>query len=313
MRGSMNDQLRAVKASGVTWPTAVELLGKYTADELDERGQNGGFRLITDVLWRADLTIPELPGGWMAIYAGRQEKGATGSIFLMPNTPWTRKLWNQGQFKVLLDDGMNEHEAMLFMVSKERHKTRAIKNIIHLLRRHPEECRKRTLLTPRFGFGTRDDFDRWCSRHLPPGSYSMERVETILSVMRDIYHPSSSLKDEVQKLEAALVAEPEASSAADEPEVPKEEPKKKKKPVSAARRAKWVRYRERVRDRQKERRSKKGEAVGNIGDSAAADPVNDLLVRNDEPAVDPLVEELRQAMDARDAAQPETLTEEDPQ
>ena len=138
MRGSMHDQLRSVKATGITWPSAVDLLAKYSPDELDERGQSGGFRLITDVLWRSDMTIPELPGGWMAIYAGRQEPGATGIIYLMPNTPWTRKLWNQGQFKVLLNDGMTKQEALLFMVSKERHKTLAIRHVIHLLRKYPE-------------------------------------------------------------------------------------------------------------------------------------------------------------------------------
>lgn len=280
MRGSMHDQMRSIKATGIVWPTALDLLAKYTPDELDERGQSGGFRLITDVLWRSDMVIPELPGGWMAIYAGRAEPGAVGSIFLMPNTPWTRKLWNQGQYKVLLSDGMTEDQALLFMVSKERHKTRAIRHVIYLLRKHVDECSRRVTLSPRYGFTGRDDLDRWCSRHLPPGSYSQERVETLLNVIRDMLRPSQYLLHEAAKLKESILP-PEIKE--DEAPAESESVPKPKKKLSPAKKEKFDRYRERVRQRRKDARAKASQEPSEVISS------------------DALVDEIRLAMDEHDA------------
>lgn len=308
---NMREQLRNIQSAGIAWPTVIDLLAKYSPDELDERGTNGGFRLITDVVWSADLTIPDLPGGWRAIYAGREEPGAVGSIFLMPNTPWTRKLWNHGQHKVLMDDGMTSDQALRFMVSKERHKTRAIRNIVYLIRRSDitadELCNRAA-----HGFTNKDDFDRWCSRYLPSGAYSMERVTTILNVVRDILRPSAYIKAEVTKL---LESMEWAKAVSDEPAVEQpvstEAAPKPKKKMSAKKKAKWDQYRERVRGLRKAGRNKPAEEVSTAADVTYVDagPAVDM------PAVvidDPVVAEIREALNARDAAEePSTETQED--
>jgi len=321
---NMREQLRTIQSAGIAWPTVIDLLAKYSPDELDERGKNGGFRLITDVAWNADLSIPDLPGGWRSIYAGREEPGAVGSIFLMPNTPWTRKLWNHGQHKVLMDDGMTSDQALRFMVSKERHKTRAIRNIVYLIKRNSadELCNRATQ-----GFSSKDDFDRWCSRYLPSGAYSMERVTTILNVVRDILRPSAHIKAEVAKLMDSMEwAEAKPDEPMVEQPVATEETPKPKKKMSAKKKAKWDRYRERVRGLRKAGRNKPAEeepmecAAASAIAAVAYEKYGDATYADAGPAVempaveidDPVVAEIREALNARDAAEePSTETQED--
>ena len=141
-------------------------------------------------------------------------------------------------------------------------------------------------MTPKHGFTSRDDFDRWCSRHLPPGSYSMERVETILNVLRDMIHPSQFLKNEVSKLKESMESEPEVVPAEPAEVMDPEGAPKPKKEMSPAKKQKFARYRERVRQRRKAARIAARSKPDTEGSTEASS----------------IEDEIRQAMDQKDVA-----------
>lgn len=72
-------------------------LSQLSADELDSRGEKGETLLVQNYPYREDLELPVLQGGWMCRFAGTKQPNETGSIVLLPNTIWTRKLWTKGQ------------------------------------------------------------------------------------------------------------------------------------------------------------------------------------------------------------------------
>lgn len=97
-------------------------LALRTADQYDTLARKGLTVLIENAYWKDGLTLPELPGGWMAKYVGTTETDGRGKIVLLPNHTHSRRVWLEGQINIAKNAGLSEEHAKTWAISKVNHK-----------------------------------------------------------------------------------------------------------------------------------------------------------------------------------------------
>lgn len=97
-------------------------LALRTADQYDTLARKGLTVLIENAYWKDGLTLPELPGGWMAKYVGTVETDGRGKIVLLPNHTHSRRVWVEGQVNIAKNAGLSDEHAKTWAISKVNHK-----------------------------------------------------------------------------------------------------------------------------------------------------------------------------------------------
>ena len=254
---SMKAQLR--NGFPKTVSNLIENLKTITEDELDRLAEAGDIDLIHNVPFRPGLELPELPGGWSAIYTGKQYDGAEGIIILLPKAPWNRKLWNRGQIKKAIESGMTEFQAGLFMASRIKFKMEMMKTVgavvnnarllgVYRLWRHTF---------------TKDENMRWEARNSIHDNLSPMRRRELQAVLREITQPTEEqvwaaqrLLDSIRPADEPIlpVAESPAEVETTEEEVVEKPKSGKTDAQREASRLRWKRWKARRKQKLREQR-----------------------------------------------------------
>ncbi len=165
----------------------IASLALRTADQLDALARNGLTVLIENAIWKSDLVLPELPGGWMAQYIGKMEAGGRGKVVLLPNHTHARKCWLEGQIATGVKAGLTEEQSKIWATSKIPHKHDVLELLVKVLN---DDKLKEGYLSWNIRF-TIDEFHHWSARtgiidHLNP-----LRRKTLVRLLREQLDPES--------------------------------------------------------------------------------------------------------------------------
>lgn len=135
-------------------------LALKTGQELDTLAETGHTVLIDNAIWKSDLTLPELPGGWKAEYVGDMEDGGRGRVILLPNHPQARSRWLRGQTLVGEKAGLSHEQAVIWANSKIPHKHDVLETLAAAMK-DPSLADKYLTYNPRF---TVAEYHQWSTR-----------------------------------------------------------------------------------------------------------------------------------------------------
>lgn len=183
-----------------------ETLSQISADDLDELGRTGETNLIENFPFKEDLEMPALEGGWMCRFVGNKRVGDFGSIVLLPNTIWTRKLWTEGQTKIATKAGLTGNQITLWINSSNWLKHILLPTLAEIIS-DPKKAEWFKSFDVNF---TGDDYFRWSSRSGIELKCSKYRRRYLVSLFNEVYLgiiPERSKKKEKETEEKDEVAE----------------------------------------------------------------------------------------------------------
>lgn len=289
---SMKAQLR--NGFPKTVSNLIENLKTMGEDDLDQLAEAGDIDLIHNVPFRPGLELPTLPGGWCAIYTGKQYDGAEGTIILLPKAPWTRKLWNRGQIKKAIEAGMSEFQAALFMASRIKFKMEMMKTVAVVVN---SERLIEVYRSWRHTF-TKDENMRWEARNSIHDNLSPVRRRELQAVLREITQPTEEqvwaaqrLLDSIRPADELVIPEVETvndgQAGTDAEETGEEKTKSGKTEAQRqAARLRWKRWKARKKQKRQEQLAAEAQA------EAPADDVEvDVVVDGVEKTMEEVYQE----------------------
>ena len=112
----------------------------FTADNLDELAGNGETVLGDYYFTAEEFIAPTLKGGWSCRYVGGKKPGNKGSLVLMPETDWARKIWTAGQINMATRNGLTREQAEKWLASRAKSKHALIKTLARIASKNdPDE------------------------------------------------------------------------------------------------------------------------------------------------------------------------------
>lgn len=139
---------------------ALAALADIEPGILDQRAENGDTILIEKITYSKEMVLPKLKGGWALSYCGRFSDGYQGVIYLIPDHKWTRGIWNKGQVRNAIKQGLSEEQAQRWIDCSLRYKHRLLSRVIDLIN-DAEKRKGYAAYRPDF---TQDEYQQWSAR-----------------------------------------------------------------------------------------------------------------------------------------------------
>lgn len=83
-----------------------ESITRLSPEELEHMAAEGDTTLYEGISVENLTDIPVLFGGWDCRYVGGKLPGSVGNLVLVPNTPYTRRIWSKGQVDMAIRRGL---------------------------------------------------------------------------------------------------------------------------------------------------------------------------------------------------------------
>jgi len=176
---TLRTQLQKV-APGIT-QKAIDELPKLTADQLDEMAKEGNTVLIETITFDESLNFPELPGSWKMAYVGARTKGSHGTLVLLPDAKWTRKLWTEGQIKIGMAAGLTEAQASIWANTKIAHRHDLLPKLVEVLN-------NQDLLTKYLSYDSKN-VDKWMARTKIKDGLNPYRRKSLVAMLQEQLEP----------------------------------------------------------------------------------------------------------------------------